>query len=96
MDRLAQTEAQEAWDEEEERRARMWQPPAADPHYPSPPDMQQMVEHYGSWHAVPDKAWAEYDRDMARWHEARRIYTAGYCAMPGSGARFSKRYGVFR
>jgi hypothetical protein len=98
VDRLAQTEAQEAWDEEEERRARMWQPPGDNPHYPQPPDLQAMVERYGGWHAIPQRAWAEYDRAEARWQERRRIYTAGYCALPGGRKRrrLNRHYGVYR
>jgi hypothetical protein len=46
--------------------------------YPKAPDLQELVEKHGGYDRITEEAWARFDHDMAEWHRARRIHTAGY------------------
>jgi len=37
-----------------------------------PPDLQEVVSKHGGYDKITPEAWAEYDRAMAEWQEARR------------------------
>lgn len=37
-----------------------------------PPCLQQLVEAHGGYHRITPEAWAQYDRDVAKWREDLR------------------------
>jgi len=43
--------------------------------YPDAPDLQEWVDRYGGYWNIP---WPEWDAALARWHIARRLFTAGH------------------
>lgn len=49
------------------------------------PDLQKLVEKYGTYSAIPADAWTEFDRQAA---ECQRQLRQG---LPGTGTKSSRR-----
>jgi hypothetical protein len=41
-------------------------------HVITPPDLQELVERFGSYAAITPEAWAEWDAAIAEFHERLR------------------------
>jgi hypothetical protein len=48
---------------------------------PKAPDLQELVQRFGTYSNITPEAWEQYDRQMAEWHHARRIETCGQTAV---------------
>jgi hypothetical protein len=46
--------------------------------YPRPPDLQSLVAEFGSYAAIPEWAWSDFDKAMGQWQRERREHTAGH------------------
>ena len=60
--------------------------------YPEAPDLDALLNTFGSWSAIPHDAWEAFDLAVEEWHGARRIHTAGCVLYPVPDAKRKVTY----